>query len=86
MSEPTAEAAARPDDDVPDLLEKAAKEIEKKDRMLELQGAQLTILSLVDRLLAAGGSLKPPPMTGEGYPTICDTLRNRAKSIKRVRG
>ncbi len=76
---------ATQESDVPDLLDRAAKELEQKDRQLELQGAQLAVLSLVDRMLAAGGSLKPPPMAGDSYEGLTNALRNRAKSIRRVR-
>lgn len=76
-------AAGNPNKDVPDLLDEAAAAIEQKDRLIELQGAQLGVLQFVEKVLHAGAYLKPNPMGGE-YPTLVSKLQERAKTIRRV--
>lgn len=71
--------------DIPEMLEEAAAEIEKRDRQLELLNAQIGVLSFVDRLMAAAGNLKPPPM-GEVTQGIAAKMKYRAKSMRRVKG
>ena len=68
---------------VPDLLDKAAVELERKDRQLEIMNAQLGIIEFVDRLLQAG-AFGQKGTDSYGVASVADQLRQRAKEIRRV--
>lgn len=68
--------------DVPDLLDEAARKLEEQRRELELANAQLSAFNFIDKVLQAGAGLKPKLQSAE--LSIVSHLQHRAKTIRRV--